>query len=246
MTLVELGLKRGKVPWVPITPTPDPGITGRLIQGTRSVARINLVRLIVQFQFCLSPPCRVETRRRCIGVAAKRLFSFTRLSFLFPPIIFFFLFFFLFFSFCCPGQKTTMVYERWRETRAKRTKPKGRGRGRRAQAARKGCFSWATKGSVNYRKAASSRKAVAKAAVGSQGDPRVYGGLRASRAFCSGENARRSSFCWLTRDVGQNFRPRIQSRTASLLFRVLFVILAAVHQSQPLARSCSSIPSMTA
>ena len=105
MTLVELGLKRGKVPWVPITPTPDPGITGRLIQGTRSVARINLVRLIVQFQFCLSPPCRVETRRRCIGVAAKRLFSFTRLSFLFPPIIFFFLFFFGSFLFAVPGKK---------------------------------------------------------------------------------------------------------------------------------------------
>lgn len=243
MTLVELGLKRGKVPWVPITPTPDPGITGRLIQGTRSVARINLVRLIVQFQFCLSPPCRVETRRRCIGVAAKRLFSFTRLSFLFPSVIFFF--FFGSFPFAVSGKNDDGV-RTMRETRAKRTKPKGRGRGRRAQAARKGCFSSATKGSVNYRKAASSRKAVAKAAVGSQGDPRVYGGLRASRAFCSGENARRSSFCWLTRDVGQNFRLRIQSRTASLLFRVLFVILAAVHQSQPLARSCSSIPSMTA
>lgn len=109
MTLVELGLKRGKVPWVPITPTPDPGITGRLIQGTRSVARINLVRLIVQFQFCLSPPCRVETRRRCIGVAAKRLFSFTRLSFLFPSIIFFF-FLVLFLS--LSRGRTTMAYER--------------------------------------------------------------------------------------------------------------------------------------
>lgn len=108
MTLVELGLKRGKVPWVPITPTPDPGITGRLIQGTRSVARINLVRLIVQFQFCLSPPCRVETRRRCIGVAAKRLFSFTRLSFLFLPIIFFF----FVLSLSLFREKTTMVYER--------------------------------------------------------------------------------------------------------------------------------------
>lgn len=33
--MVELGLKRGKVPRVPITPTPDPGITCRLIQGAR-------------------------------------------------------------------------------------------------------------------------------------------------------------------------------------------------------------------
>mgnify|MGYP004575279285 CR=1 FL=1 len=58
VTVVELGLKRGKVPWVPITPTPDPGITERLIQGARSIACINLGWLIVQFQFRLSSPRR--------------------------------------------------------------------------------------------------------------------------------------------------------------------------------------------
>lgn len=44
----------GEVPRVPITPTPDPGITAELIQGARNAPRINLVPLIVQFRFRLS------------------------------------------------------------------------------------------------------------------------------------------------------------------------------------------------
>lgn len=91
----------------------------------------------------------------------------------------------------------------------------------------------ATKGSGNYGEAANSREAEAKAAVGSQADLRRGFAPRFIRAAF----LRR-----LTRDdVGQNFRPRIQSRATSFSFRspslLLFVIPAL---SRPIVDLCSA------